>query len=63
MDMIFGLLRQPKANQAEKVSFAYSDLKRYFPKSFSPKDIQNEILKILEQRYRKRMNQKGIGDR
>lgn len=63
MDMIFGLLRQPKANQAEKVSFSYSDLKRYFPKSFSPKDIQNEILKILEQRYRKRMNQKGIGDR
>lgn len=63
MDMIFGLLRQPKANQTEKVSFAYSDLKRYFPKSFSPKDIQNEILKILEQRYRKRMSQKGIGDR
>ena len=33
MDKIFDILREPKANQQDKISFRTTDLKKYFPKS------------------------------
>ena len=54
MDIIFDTLREPKANQQDKISFRVDDLRRYFPKSYSAARIQGHILKLLEADYRKR---------
>lgn len=54
MDRIFEILREPKANQQEKISFRVDDLRKYFPKTYSVARIQERILKLLEADYRKR---------
>lgn len=54
MDKIFEILREPKANQQEKISFRVEDLRKFFPKSYSVARIQERILKLLEADCRKR---------
>ena len=54
LDKIFDILREPKANQQDKISFRTTDLKKYFPKSYDAARIQAHIIKLLEADYRKR---------
>ena len=54
MDKIFDILREPKANQIDKISFRTEDLRRFFPKSYSAARIHEHILKLLEVDFRKR---------
>ncbi len=54
IDKIFDILREPKANQQDKISFRTTDLKKYFPKSYDAARIQAHILKLVEADYRKR---------
>ena len=54
MDKIFNILREPKANQQDKISFRVDDLRKFFPKSYSATRIQETILKLLTDYYRKR---------
>ena len=54
IDRIFGLLREPKANQIDKISFRTEDLRKFFPKSYSAARIHEHILKLLEVDFRKR---------
>jgi hypothetical protein len=41
-------MRQPKANQEEKLRFDMKDIRRYFPKNYSTEKIQQTILRLLE---------------
>ena len=59
MDKIFEILREPKANQQEKISFRVDDLRKFFPKSYSVARIQERILKLLEADCRKRQLSRG----
>ena len=54
MDKILEILREPKANQQEKISFRVDDLRKFFPKTYSAARIQERILKLLEADCRKR---------
>ena len=54
IDRIFEILREPKANQQEKISFRVDDLRKFFPKTYSAARIQERILKLLEADCRKR---------
>ena len=54
MDKIFDILREPKANQQEKISFRVEDLRKFFPNTYSVARIQERILKLLEADCRKR---------
>ncbi len=54
IDKIFDLLREPKANQQDKISFRVDDLRKYFPRSFSAARIQETILKLLSDYQKKR---------
>ena len=54
MDKIFDILREPKANQQDKISFRVDDLRKFFPKSYSATRIQETILKLLTDYYWKR---------
>ena len=54
IDRIFDLLREPKANQIDKISFRTADIRKYFPKTYSTARIHEHILKLLEVDFRKR---------
>ncbi len=54
IDRIFEILREPKANQQDKISFRVDDLRKFFPKSYSAARIQAYIVKLLEVDLRKR---------
>ena len=47
IDHIFDILREPKANQQDKISFRMEDLRKFFPKSYTAARIQETILKLL----------------
>ena len=48
MDMIFAILRQPKANQQEKNVLKVNDIRRYFPQNYTTIQMTNDIMKGLE---------------
>ena len=48
MDTIFGILTQLKPNQQEKISFKVSELRSYFPRSYTTSQMTQDILKGLE---------------
>ena len=57
MDRIFEILREPKANQQDKISFRVEDLRKFFPKSYTAARIQETILKLLSDYQKKRQRQ------
>ena len=57
IDRIFDILREPKANQIDKISFRTEDLRKYFPKSYSAARIQETILKLLADYQKKRQRE------
>lgn len=59
MDRIFEILREPKANQQEKISFRVEDLRQFFPKSYSTVRIQETILKLLSDYQKKRKREQS----
>ena len=48
MDMIFAILRQPKANQQEKIVLKVNDIRRFFPQNYTTIQMTNDIIKGLE---------------
>ena len=56
IDCIFDILREPKGNQIDKISFRTEDLRKFFPKSYSAVRIQETIMKLLTDYYRKRQH-------
>ena len=48
MDTIFEILTQLKPNQQEKISFRVSELRSYFPRSYTASQMTRDILKGLE---------------
>lgn len=58
MDRIFDMLRSPKPNQQEKISLDYGQLRRYFPKSYTPRDVLNAILRLVEADYKRRQQRR-----
>ena len=54
-DQLIGdLMAQPKANQAEKISFRVDDLRKYFPKGYTAAQISTEIFAALKEHQRHR---------
>ena len=57
IDRIFDILREPKANQIDKISFRTEDLRKFFPRSYSAARIQETILKLLVDYQKKRQRE------
>ena len=53
-DVIFAVMSEEKANQKEQIRFLKEKIQKYFPKSYTGKDMQNTILKLLEKWQRQR---------
>ena len=54
VDTVFAVLSEEKPNQKEQVKFMTEDIRKYFPKNYSNKDMQETIIKLLENWQRKR---------
>ena len=52
-DSIYGIMSEEKGNQTERISFKVQDLKGFFPKNFTQKQMTDTILKLLYDYNRK----------
>ena len=59
MDKIFNLLREPKANQQERIIFRVEELRKFFPQNYSALRIQETILRMLRDYQRRQMYDRG----
>lgn len=51
-EVIFAILTEEKPNQKEQVRIKTESLRKYFPRSYSAEQMEQAILKLLEERYR-----------
>ena len=54
------MLGEVKKGDLERVAFKSEQLRKYFPKSYSPKQMQDTIIKLLEQWQRKRQREQSL---
>ncbi|NBH15708.1 chromosome partitioning protein ParB, partial [Lachnospiraceae bacterium] len=52
-DSIYEILSEEKANQQERISFRVEDLRSFFPKNYTQKQMTDTILKLLYDNQRK----------
>ena len=58
-DDVFNILNEEKPNQKEQLKFNKEDIKKYFPKTYTNKDMQKVIITLLEKWQRQRKRDKG----
>ena len=49
-DTIEDMMAKPKANQKETVKFSYERIAQFFPSHYTPKQMEDTIVRILEER-------------
>ena len=54
------IMGEVKKGDLERVAFKSEQLRKYFPKSYSPKQMQDTIIKLLEQWQRKRQREQSL---
>lgn len=59
-DSIYEIMSEEKANQAERISFKVQDLRGFFPKNYTQKQMTDTILKLLYE-YQRRLERKRNG--
>ena len=50
---IYEIMHEEKANQKERVRFEVSQLRNYFPKGYTARQMEQAILQLLEANYKK----------
>jgi ParB family chromosome partitioning protein len=58
-EAIFNIMSEEKANQRERVRIDVSAIRKYFPRSYTARQMEETILKLLEAQYRKRQRDRG----
>ena len=58
-EVLYVILTEEKPNQKEQVRIKTESLRKYFPRNYSAQQMEREIIKLLEARYRA----KGRGER
>ncbi len=56
-EVIFAILTEEKPNQKEQVRLKAESLQKYFPKSYTPQQMEQAILKMLVERYCKKQRE------
>ncbi len=57
-DAIYKIISEDKPNQKEKISLNYDDIKKFFPKQYTVKDVEQRIKKLVEEDYHKRIRKR-----
>ena len=56
------IMNEEKKDDLSKVIISHDVLRKYFPKSYTPKQMETQIIKLLDQWYQKKNRNQGIGD-
>lgn len=54
MDTIFEIMTEEKGNQKEQVKLKVDSIRKFFPKSYNPRQMEDVIMKLLAEWQRKR---------
>lgn len=54
VEKIYDIMSEEKANQKERIRLEVSSIRKYFPKNFTVSQIEESILKMLDEHYRRR---------
>jgi ParB family chromosome partitioning protein len=57
LEVISAIMSEEKKGELDKVTLAGDKLKKYFPKSYTPKQMEDTIIKLLEGWHKKRTQQ------
>ena len=57
LDVMRAIMSEEKKSDLDKVTFSFEALRKYFPKSYTPQRMQEKILQLLEQWYKRRQQQ------
>ena len=53
-ESMLAIMSEEKKSDLDKVTFSSDTLRKYFPKSYTPKRMEETIIKLLEQWQKKR---------
>ena len=53
-ERIFDIMSEEKANQKERVRLEVSAIRKYFPRSYTPEQMEQSILKMLDEQFKRR---------
>ena len=56
-DVAFAVMGEEKKDELDKVVIKNDTLRKYFPRSYTPKQMEDTIIKLLEQWQRKQQRQ------
>ena len=51
-EVLYAILTEEKPNQKEQIRIKTESLRKYFPRNYSAQQMEREIMKLLEARYR-----------
>ena len=57
-ESIFDIMSEEKANQREQLQIEVSAIRKFFPRSYTTRQMEESIVKMLEERYRKKQRDK-----
>ena len=57
-EKILDIMSEQKANQKDRVRIEVSQLRKYFPRNYTAHQMEQSILKLLEEQYRKKQRSK-----
>ena len=57
IDVMCAILSEEKRNDVDKITFRSDTLRKYFPRSYTPQQMEQVILKLLEGWLRKRQQE------
>ena len=57
------IISEVKPNQREKITFQVEKLTKFFPKSFTPRDMEQKIIKLIEDDYLRRQRNRNREER
>lgn len=59
-EVIYAVMSEEKANQKQQIRFSTDRLEKYFPKGYSSKQMEDAIIKLLDERQRKKQSDRVI---
>lgn len=60
LDAMCAVMMEEKKDMLDKVTFKGDELRKYFPKSYTPQQMSNQIIKLLEQWQKKRKREMSL---
>lgn len=59
-EVIFSIMTEEKPNQKEQIKLPADKLRKYFPRGYTPEQMTNSIIKMLEEQQRKKQRSRDV---